>query len=135
MHETKGMNEQLSDDAAHHLSIQPIVWPNLIDIDPDNADLTWEPLQPGVQVAMLHGDRTKGCSTALLRYEPGTAIPPHTHTGHEHLLILRGSQSDENGIYHQGTFLINKPAGGHRVSSEEGCLVLVIWEAPVKFDA
>ncbi|HET8710801.1 MAG TPA: cupin domain-containing protein [Spongiibacteraceae bacterium] len=114
--------------------IAPIVWPNLIDIDPDNADLMWETLQPGVRICMLHGDRTSGCSTALLRYEPGASVPPHTHTGHEHLLILRGSQRDENGVYSAGTFLINKPAGGHRVSSDDGCLVLAIWEAPVRFD-
>ena len=121
----------------HHIA--PIVWPNLINIDPDHLDsiwndLIWETLQPGVQICMLHGDRLHGCSTALLRYQPNTSIPRHTHTGHEHLLILRGSQRDENGTYRQGTFLINKPAGNHRVTSEEGCLVLAIWEAPVKFD-
>ncbi len=115
-------------------AIAPIVWPNLIGIDPDHADLIWETLQPGVRIAMLQGDRRHGCSTALLRYEPGAAIPPHRHTGHEHLLILRGAQRDEHGIYRQGTFLINQPGGGHRVSSDEGCLVLAIWEAPVAFD-
>ena len=114
--------------------IAPVVWPNLIGIDPDNADLVWETLQPGVRICMLHGDRNHGCSTALLRYDPGASVPPHTHTGHEHLLILRGSQRDENGVYRAGTFLINKPAGGHRVSSDDGCLVLAIWEAPVRFD-
>ena len=116
---------------SHHLT--PIVWPNLLNVDIENADFVWEPLQPGVRVCMLHGDRHIGCSTALLLYQPGTSIPPHTHTGHEHLLILRGSQSDEHGIYRQGTFLINQPGGEHRVSSAEGCLVLAIWEAPVKF--
>jgi anti-sigma factor ChrR (cupin superfamily) len=114
--------------------IAPIVWPDLININPDNADLIWEELQAGVKICMLHGNRHHGCSAALLRYQPNTSIPHHTHTGHEHLLILRGSQRDENGIYRQGTFLINKPAGGHRVISEEGCLVLAIWESPVRFD-
>ena len=115
-------------------NIAPVVWRNLLDIDPDAAHLIWESLQPGVDICMLHGDRRNGCSSALLRYRPGAAIPPHTHTGHEHLLILRGSQRDEHGTYRQGTFLINKPEGGHRVSSDEGCLVLAIWEAPVRFD-
>jgi anti-sigma factor ChrR (cupin superfamily) len=121
------------EDVALAENIAPIVWPNLIDIDLEKADLLWEALQPGVHICMLHGDRRIGCSSALLRYEPGTSIPPHVHTGHEHLFILHGSQSDEHGIYRQGTFLINKPASSHRVSSEEGCLVLAIWEAPVKF--
>lgn len=128
------MSENSSGNHGGGKHIAPIVWPNLFHIDPDNADLIWETLQPGVQICMLHGDRRVDCSTALLRYRPGTAIPRHTHTGHEHLFILRGSQSDENGTYRQGTFLINKPGGTHRVSSAEGCLVLAIWEAPVKFD-
>jgi predicted ChrR family anti-sigma factor len=113
--------------------IAPMVWPNLIKIDPDHPEIIWEALQPGVQIFMLNGDRHHGCSTALLRYQPDTSIPQHTHTGHEHLLILRGSQRDEHGTYRQGTFLINKPGGSHRVSSDEGCLVLAIWESPVKF--
>ena len=116
------------------MPITPVVWPDLININPDNPDLIWESLQPGVKICMLHGDRLHGCSTALLRYQPGTSIPRHTHTGHEHLLILRGSQRDENGTYRKGTFLINKPEGNHRVTSDEGCLVLAIWESPVKFD-
>lgn len=110
-----------------------VVWPGLLTIDPDDPELTWESLQPGVDICPLYGDRNNGCSSALLRYEPGASIPRHRHTGHEHLLILRGSQRDEHGTYRQGTFLINRPEGGHRVTSDEGCLVLVIWEAPVEF--
>lgn len=128
------MSEKWLDDDAQPTHIAPVVWPNLIGIDPDSANLHWEDLQAGVQIAMLHGDRRIGCSSALLRYRPGTSIPRHTHTGHEHLLILRGRQTDESGTYGQGTFLINKPDGGHCVSSDEGCLVLAIWESPVKFD-
>jgi len=110
-----------------------IVWPDLLNIDANNADLIWEVLQPGVDICVLHGDRERGPATALLRYQPGAIIPRHRHVGHEYLFILRGSQRDEHGIYTRGTFLINTPGGTHRVSSDEGCLVLVIWELPVEF--
>lgn len=110
-----------------------IVWPNLFDIDPSNADLKWEPLQPGVDICLLYGEREHGSSTALLRYQPGAIVPRHRHIGREYLFILRGSQRDEHGVYSRGTFLINKPGGTHRVISEEGCLVLAIWELPVEF--
>lgn len=114
--------------------MMPIVWPDLLNIDPDNADLVWEFLQPGVDICVLHGERERGSNTALLRYQPGAVVPRHKHIGHEYLFILRGSQRDEHGIYSRGTFLINRPGGTHRVSSEEGCLVLAIWELPVEFD-
>lgn len=109
------------------------VWPNLLNIDADNADLNWQPLQAGVDICTLHSTDATGNSVALLRYEPGASIPPHLHVGHEYLFILRGSQRDEYGTYRQGTFLINLPEGRHRVVSDEGCLVLAIWETPVEF--
>jgi anti-sigma factor ChrR (cupin superfamily) len=110
-----------------------IVWRDLLSLDPDAADLPWQPLRDGVDILQVHGDVQAGCSTALLRYQPGASVPQHLHSGHEHILILRGSQADQHGIYRAGTFLINMPGGSHRVVSVEGCLALAIWEAPVKF--
>jgi anti-sigma factor ChrR (cupin superfamily) len=112
---------------------QHIVWRDLLSLDPDVPDLPWKPLREGVDILPIHGDVEQGCSTALLRYQPGASVPQHLHSGHEHILILRGSQADQHGIYRQGTFLINRPGGSHRVVSVEGCLALAIWEAPVKF--
>jgi anti-sigma factor ChrR (cupin superfamily) len=112
---------------------QHIVWRDLLSLDPDAPDLPWKVLREGVDILPIHGDIDTGCSTALLRYRPGASVPQHLHSGHEHILILRGSQADQHGIYRQGTFLINMPGGSHRVVSVEGCLVLAIWEAPVRF--
>jgi anti-sigma factor ChrR (cupin superfamily) len=112
---------------------QHIVWRDLLSLDPDATELPWQVLREGVDILPIHGDAEQGCSSALLRYQPGAHVPQHMHSGHEHILVLRGSQADQHGIYRQGTFLINMPGGCHRVVSEEGCLVLAIWEAPVKF--
>jgi len=36
-------------------------------------------------------------------------VPMHEHTGYEHILILAGSQRDENGTFEAGTLVINPP--------------------------
>ncbi|MGV8835443.1 cupin domain-containing protein [Cellvibrio sp.] len=110
-----------------------LVWSDLLSMDFDSPTLHWQDFRKGVDMLPLHGDPTQGCSCALLRYQPGAHIPRHLHVGMEFLLILRGSQRDERGQYHAGTFLINPATSSHEIFSEEGCVVLAVWEKPVKF--
>jgi anti-sigma factor ChrR (cupin superfamily) len=88
----------------------------------------WEPFRQGIRIRRLYQVGEEGPAAALLRYEPNTAVPAHVHLGYEHILILDGAQSDENGVYPAGTFLVNRPQSIHRVSSATGCVVLIIWE-------
>ena len=92
----------------------------------------WEPLRPGVHIRRLY-QAPAGSSAALLRYQPGASVPAHEHVGHEHILVLDGAQSDEHGRYPAGTLIVNRPSSTHRVVSEEGCVVLIIWERDVRF--
>ena len=92
----------------------------------------WQPFRPGVQIQRL-SQAEDGATAALLRYDPGASIPSHEHPGHEFILILDGEQSDENGSYPAGTFVINPPHSAHRVASANGCVVLIIWEKGVRF--
>jgi len=94
----------------------------------------WVPFRDGVEIYRLKGDGKMGSSSALLRYGPGARVPSHVHGGHEHILVLSGSQRDERGHYVTGTLVINSPGSRHEVTSDEGCVVLVIWEAPVIFE-
>lgn len=109
-----------------------LVWVDLINRDFDSPDLSWQSFREGVDILPLHGE-PYGCSSALLRYHPGATIPRHLHVGMEFLLILRGSQRDDRGEYHKGTFLINPVDTSHEIFSEEGCVVLAVWEKPVSF--
>lgn len=109
------------------------IWTDLINRDFDDPELCWQNFREGVDLLPLYGDPAQGCSSALLRYRPGAQIPRHMHMGMEFLLILRGSQRDENGEYHRGTFLINPADTSHEIVSDEGCVVLAVWEKPVKF--
>ena len=46
--------------------------------------------------------------------------------------MLDGAQSDDAGRYVAGDFVVNRPGSIHRVWSDEGCLVLIHWAAPVE---
>lgn len=95
--------------------------------------LNWQPFAPGIEIFRLYGNQKSGPSAAMLRYQPGASAPFHFHTGYEHVLVLRGAQSDERGEYPAGTLIINPPGVGHSIHSREGCVVLLIWEKPVEF--
>jgi len=90
----------------------------------------FEPFQPGVEICwLLEGEP----GVALLRYAPGAKVARHRHGGLETILILDGSQSDKNGRYTKGTYVANPDESEHSVWSEDGCVVLIQWQAPVVF--
>jgi anti-sigma factor ChrR (cupin superfamily) len=99
----------------------------------DFDKIAWQSFREGIVIYPFYKSKSSEASSALLKYEPGAEVPVHIHTGYEHILILSGSQEDERGIYHKGDLLINKPDSSHWVKSPDGCVVLAIWEKPVKF--
>ena len=95
--------------------------------------LAWQPFRPGVEIHRLYGDGTQGPAAALLRYRQAAKVPLHTHGGYEHILVLAGSQRDQNGLLEAGTLAVHPPGTAHSVVSEAGCIVLAIYEKPVVF--
>ena len=107
----------------------PIVQTNLFSIDHLNS-LPWSPFRKGIEISWLF--RTdQGPSSAFLRYVPGASLERHVHPGHEHILILQGSQTDDAGVHPAGTLVIHGPGTSHAISSPGGCIVLAMWEKPV----
>jgi anti-sigma factor ChrR (cupin superfamily) len=96
-------------------------------------EIAWEPYKKGVDIFRLYGDGITGPTAALVRYRERSEVPMHEHKGYEHILILAGSQRDENGTFEAGTLVINPPGTRHKVSSDDGCIVLAIYEKPVQF--
>lgn len=97
------------------------------------AQLRWEPLRTGVEVAWLYREPDDGPAAAYLRYAPGARVPAHEHTGYETILVIAGAQSDGRGRYPAGTLAVNPPGSRHAVWSDEGCTVLIIWERQARF--
>jgi anti-sigma factor ChrR (cupin superfamily) len=95
--------------------------------------LLWETLRDGVRIHWLYRTGPDGPSAALIRFEPGATVPLHEHRGYEHIYVLSGSQTDENGSLASGSLMIHPPGSRHCISSAEGCMVLAIYEKPVVF--
>ena len=110
---------------------QALIFKDLLNIALTQDELPWEPFRPGVDIYRLYGDGQGGAAAALLRYQPGASVPRHDHTGFEHIFVLSGSQTDQNGEHQAGTLVINPPSTNHSVISHAGCIVLAIWEKPV----
>lgn len=108
-----------------------VVAPRLLD-PATWKDLRWETLRVGVEVHWLHRDGADAPAAALLRYQPGATVPPHEHAGAEHILVLAGAQQDADGEYVAGTLVLNPKGTRHSVASPHGCVVLAIWERPVR---
>ncbi|KUM27236.1 allophanate hydrolase [Mesorhizobium loti] len=70
-------------------------------------------------------------SVALLKYQAGAGVPRHRHAGLETIVVLEGTQSDENGDYPAGSVILNPVGTEHSVWTKEGCVVLIQWDLPV----
>ncbi len=110
---------------------QTLILKNLLNIATQQDNLPWQPFRDGVEIYRLYGDGKSGAAAALLRYQPGASVPRHEHIGFEHILVLSGSQTDENGKHEVGTLVINPPNSNHHVTSTSGCIVLALWEKPI----
>lgn len=95
--------------------------------------IPWQAFSPGVDVFPLCTTEDGSLKAALMRNAPGAAVPEHVHQGHEFILVLTGSESDAMATYQAGDFIANPPGSRHRVWTEQGNTVLIVWELPVRF--
>lgn len=107
-----------------------MIYKDIFKLGYDYQSLPWQPFHLGVEIYKLYGS-DGGAAAALLKYKAGATVPQHSHSGYEHILILEGTQSDESATYEVGTLVINSPNTKHNVYSQDGCIVLIIWEKPV----
>lgn len=81
---------------------------------------------PGVSRRMLDrvGDEVAR-ATSVVRYDPGSAFPSHTHDLGEEFLVLEGTFSDASGDYPAGSYVRNPPGSSHAPFTREGCTIFV----------
>jgi anti-sigma factor ChrR (cupin superfamily) len=110
---------------------------NLFDVAALARSAEWRPFRAGIEILPLYGEQQGAdslrASAALLRYRAGASVPLHEHLGYEHVVVLEGSQRDAQGTYERGAFVISEPGSRHSVTSDDGCIVLVLWNRPVAF--
>ncbi|MGX9144110.1 cupin domain-containing protein [Mesorhizobium sp. 128a] len=94
-------------------------------------DLKYEHFREGIAVHWLLKAGPVEPSVAILNYRPGAGVPRHRHVGLETIVVLDGTQSDENGDYPAGSVVLNPVGTEHSVWTKDGCTVLIQWDLPV----
>ena len=86
------------------------------------AQPEWEQAAPGIYVKILARNPKNDSVSMLVRLDPGTDYPGHTHAGVEELHLLHGILKVDEKTYYPGDFLRSEPGTvDHRVWSETGC--------------
>lgn len=96
-------------------------------------ELSWRSLSSSVRMSPIPVGESRN-ELSLLRIKAGGKTPEHGHKGRELTVVLKGSFSDEDGVYQEGDFLVREPGDIHRpqASMQTECICLSVLEAPIK---
>ena len=99
----------------------------------DNKNINWKLIYKGFKEYSL--PITDKDSIKLIKMDPGTSVPLHSHNGKEYILVLDGSFYDEYGEYNKGDMHINDQQIKHNPTAcdKNGCVCLTITENDVVF--
>ena len=100
---------------------------NLFSIAEWQDEIPWQPFREGLEIHRLYGDGVSGPTAALLRFSKAGKVPLHEHGGYEHILVLAGSQRDQNSDAAAGTLMINPP--GTRASRDQRSRAASCWRS------
>ena len=96
---------------------QPFVPPLEVPVKPE-----WEEAAPGIHVKILARNALNESVSMLVRLDPGTDYPGHSHAGIEELHLLHGILKVDDRTLYPGDFIHSEPGSvDHRVWSETGC--------------
>ena len=100
---------------------------------PRQRPLRWLAVSTELRMARLVTGQDK-YEVALQRICSGGKVPQHDHRGLEVTLVLKGSFSDDQGVYRAGDFLLRQPGEVHRptAAQNEDCLCFSVSAAPVR---
>jgi putative transcriptional regulator len=99
----------------------------------DLKDLNWKKIYNGFYEYSFKV--TSNEKAKIIKMNPGTKVPLHSHNGREYILVLEGSFCDEYGKYSKGDLQINDSKIKHTpvASDSEGCICLSITEKELVF--
>jgi anti-sigma factor ChrR (cupin superfamily) len=99
----------------------------------DTAAAEWRAFDeaPGVTYKVLSKSES-GSLTLLLKFEPGSSYPTHTHPKGEEYFVLSGTLEDLGESFGPGAYIHHPPGSTHTPRSERGCEVLIFLPAGVE---
>jgi quercetin dioxygenase-like cupin family protein len=87
----------------------------------------WHTLVPGVTAKRLYAESPSGSVALLVRMEPGSKYPPHSHADVEHCYVLEGELHFGDLVLRPGDYQCAMASTKHRDShTVNGCMVLII---------
>jgi putative transcriptional regulator len=136
---TDTADESANDSANHsnisHKKLPPKYkhLPSVIQKVAAQQKIKWKKVTGSLKSAPLFIGQ-KQFALSLQKINAGGRVPQHDHRGEEFTVVLKGSFSDEDGIYREGDFISRSPGDIHypMASSNEDCLCLSVEQAPVK---
>lgn len=98
-----------------------------------SSALPWKRMGHGLQLCRLVNDGET--RMWMLKAQPGTVLPTHTHAGSELTLVLRGAYFCGSEIFHAGDIEDADETTEHQpvVTREGECICLAVTEGSLKF--
>ena len=131
-----GDSEPQSPRLARSEQTQNVRWKNLPPLVSRllrDSGGSWRRLSSSLRVARLPvGERR--FELALHQIKAGGSAPAHDHRGLEITVVLHGSFSDDEGVYHQGDYITREPGHVHTpvATANTECICLSVLEAPIR---
>ncbi len=93
-------------------------------------DIEWQPLgeenSDGIFAkSLMFDETTKRSPTMLLKFEAGATYPLHNHPGGEEVFVIEGDIKLGKDELFAGDYLFTAENNKHRVSTKNGCVVLL----------
>jgi anti-sigma factor ChrR (cupin superfamily) len=96
-----------------------------------NGEGAWEDLAPGIRLRTLHLDISSNTRSFLLRMEPGSQVPVHSHTQEEQCLVIEGEVKIGEHTIRSGDWHVASPGTTHEdFRTQTGCLLFIRAEIP-----
>jgi quercetin dioxygenase-like cupin family protein len=89
----------------------------------------WRDVREGVTLTPLRMQDGRG--SFLMRYEPGSRSPTHTHPGGEEIYVISGSGRLDDLPIKAGDYIWTEPGEGHTLHAKTEVLIHVVLPAPV----
>lgn len=103
-----------------------------LDLDRVASEISWKDFGNGSRMGKLHREGDTG---AVLYHVAADADPecflPHTHTGGEMYLVLKGEVYDEDGTYPEGSLVWMQPGSRHTPKCRGETYILTLWPGGV----
>jgi putative transcriptional regulator len=125
--------EPISSDAKQEVDDVVSSLPKFMQQFLQEGSLTWKFLSPSLKTAAISvGEEIH--ELALHKIKSGGKAPEHNHSGSEITVVLKGSFSDEDGVYHPGDFIVREAGEIHRpfATRNEDCICLSVLAGPIK---